>query len=159
MTPNKLAEELRAAACHNQADTYINTLMRKAAAALIDQAKSAPAEPVSREAVDIVGVVVLGGMFHGGSGPELGDIDIELNPDVLERIQQEVVTSSDDVMLPLMTVNQHNRMMAATPSPDAELVELLRDASFAIGSMLTNGEWYSPEELKHRIDAKLASLK
>lgn len=43
--------------------------------------------------------------------------------------------------------------------PDAELVELLRDASFAIGSMLTNGEWYSPEELKHRIDAKLASLK
>ena len=48
-----------------------------------------------------VGVLILGGIFHGGSGPELGDIDIELDMRVLERIQMELVTSSDDVHLEL----------------------------------------------------------
>lgn len=42
-----------------------------------------------RESVEVIGAVILGGLFHGGSGPELGDIDIELNTDVLERIQQK----------------------------------------------------------------------
>jgi len=45
--------------------------------------------------------LILGGLFHGGSGPELGDIDIEPNMRVLERIQMELVTSSDDVHLEL----------------------------------------------------------
>ena len=48
-----------------------------------------------------VGVLILGGLFHGGSGPELGDIDIEPDMRVLERIQMELVTSSDDVHLEL----------------------------------------------------------
>ena len=48
-----------------------------------------------------VGVLILGGMFHGGSGPELGDIDIEPDMRVIERIQMELVTSSDDVHLEL----------------------------------------------------------
>lgn len=48
-----------------------------------------------------VGVLILGGMFHGGSGPELGDIDIEPDMRAIERIQMELVTSSDDVHLEL----------------------------------------------------------
>lgn len=48
-----------------------------------------------------VGVLILGGIFHGGSGPEFGDIDIEPSMRVLERIQMELVTSSDDVHLEL----------------------------------------------------------
>ena len=137
---------------------------------LIEKARSAPAEPVSREAVEVVGAVALGGIFHGGSGPELGDIDLELNLDVLERIQQEVVTSSDDVMLPLMTVDQHNRIVEALapPSPDAELVELLRECRGIVAReverwnkvaafLLEDGSVKSG--LLARIDAKLASLK
>jgi chromosome segregation ATPase len=67
-------------------------------------------EPVGEE-VEVVGVAILGGLFYGGSGPELGDIDLELNPDVLERIQAELVNSSDDVMISLMTVTQHQRIV------------------------------------------------
>ncbi len=89
--------------------------------ALCKQAKPAPAEVAQGEAVEVIGAVILGGIFPGGSGPELGDIDIELNPDVLDRIQQETVNSADDVMLSLMTVAQHNRIveaLTAPPSPD-----------------------------------------
>ncbi|MAB96981.1 MAG: hypothetical protein CMK71_02790 [Pseudomonadaceae bacterium] len=78
-----------------------------------EQLNKASAGVDEREAVEVVGAAILGGLFHGGSGPELGDIDIELNTDVLERIQQKAVTSSDDVMLSLMTVAQHERLMQA----------------------------------------------
>jgi hypothetical protein len=66
------------------------------------------------EAVEVVGAAILGGIFHGGSGPELGDIDVELNTDVLERIQAAVVTTSDDVRVELMIVAQHRRILAAS---------------------------------------------
>lgn len=84
---------------------------------LIEQAQSAP-EPVQGEAVEVVGFVTLGGLFHGGSGPELGDIDIEPDMGALERLQYRTVDGSDDVQLDLMTVAQHQRILAQR---DAEL--------------------------------------
>lgn len=68
--------------------------------------------------------------------------------------------------IPLMTVAQHNRIMA-TAKPDAELVELLREVSYRLGLHKVWGgmEWaYHPIpphtylKLIERIDAKLASL-
>ena len=114
---------------------------------LIEQAQSAPAEPVSREATVKESLPV---QWTGCPDADqalilLGRIDA---PDDEARIDQ-----LEQIVMRL------GKALTAPPSPDAELVSLLRDASFAIGSMLTNGEWYSPEELKHRIDAKLASLK
>ena len=47
-----------------------------------------------------------------GSGPELGDIDAEVCTPHLEKIQCETVDSSDDVFMPLMTVAQHQRIVA-----------------------------------------------
>jgi hypothetical protein len=76
----------------------------------LNQQETKQPEPVGEE-VEVVGAAILGGLFHGGSGPELGDIDLELNPDVLERIQAELVNSSDDVMISLMTVPQHQRIV------------------------------------------------
>jgi hypothetical protein len=108
------------------------------------------AEPVQGEAVEVVGFVTLGGVFHGGSGPELGEIDIEPDMGVLERLQYKIVTGSDDVYLDLMTVAQHNRIMAAA-KPDAELVELLRRAKQKL--------WTSRgDTLPSEIDAKLAEV-
>ena len=111
-------------------------------------AEAQSAEPVQGEAVEVVGFVTLGGVFHGGSGPELGEIDIEPDMGVLERLQYKTVTGSDDVYLDLMTVAQFNRIMAAA-KPDAELVELLRLAKAALDP-------FDDKLLEARIDAKLA---
>ena len=54
----------------------------------------------------VVATAILGGLFHGGSGPELGDIDVEVCTPHLEKIQCETVDSADDVFMPLMTVAQ-----------------------------------------------------
>lgn len=70
----------------------------------------------------VVATAILGGLFHGGSGPELGDIDVEVCTPHLEKIQCETVDSSDDVFMPLMTVAQHQRITAAM----AAEVEALR---------------------------------
>lgn len=66
-----------------------------------------------QEPVEVVAVVTLGGIFHGGSGPELGDIDIEPSMSALEGIQLAAVHSDEDVHLDLMTVTQHERIVAA----------------------------------------------
>lgn len=76
----------------------------------------APAQG-EREAPIVVATAILGGIFHGGSGPELGEIDIEVCTSALEKIQCETVNSSDDAFLPLMTVAQHERIVAALTRP------------------------------------------
>ena len=95
------------------------------------------AEPVQGEAVEVVGFVTLGGVFHGGSGPELGEIDIEPDMGVLERLQYKIVTGSDDVYLDLKTVAQHNRIMAAASAKQGEAtvkecltVELVENSTY-----------------------------
>ena len=71
----------------------------------------------------VVATAILGGLFHGGSGPELGEIDIDVSMPALEALQCETVDSSDDVFMPLMTVAQHQRITAAM----AAEVERLRN--------------------------------
>ena len=68
----------------------------------------------------VVATAILGGVFHGVSRPELGDIDVEVCTPHLEKIQCETVNSSDDVFLPLMTVAQHNRIVAALSAQQSE---------------------------------------
>ena len=80
------------------------------------QAKPAPAQD-EREAPVVVATAILGGIYHGGSGPELGEIDIEVCMPALEALQCEMVNSSDDVLLPLMPVVQHERIVAALTRP------------------------------------------
>ena len=70
-----------------------------------------------REAPVVVATAILGGIYHGGSGPELGEIDIEVCIPALEALQCETVNSSDDVLLPLMSVAQHERIVAALTRP------------------------------------------
>ena len=77
---------------------------------------SGPAQD-EREAPVVVATAILGGIYHGGSGPELGEIDIEVCMPALEALQCETVNSSDDVLLPLMPVVQHERIVAALTRP------------------------------------------
>ena len=70
-------------------------------------------EKVIGEEVEVVGFLTLGGLFHGGSGPELGEIDVELKMGTIERLQCGLVNSSEDVFVDLMTVAQHQRITEA----------------------------------------------
>jgi len=101
-------------------DTYTAVDMATAAALGFRDGQAAvepaPAQD-EREAPTVVATAILGGLFHGGSGPELGEIDIEVCTPALETIQCETVNSSDDVFLPLMTVAQHERIVAALARP------------------------------------------
>ena len=119
-------------------------------------AKSAPAEPVSREAVDVF------------------NFDHELYGQISNGWPEDAIELIDSIPPePLMTVAQHNRIVAALtapPSPDAELVALMRDASLLIDLLRSEktirGDGNPPgltiakcEGVLDRIDAKLASLK
>ena len=75
----------------------------------------------------VVATAILGGLFHGGSGPELGEIDVEVCTPHLEKLQCETVNSSDDVFLPLMTVAQHNRIVAAHSAQQSKPSTVTRD--------------------------------
>ena len=145
------------------------------------RAKSAPAEPVSREAVEVVGYMSCDGLDNG----------------LIRRTSYKTYT------VPVMTVAQYNRIVAdltanrdallnvmrarkmlpkCEPSPDAELVELLREAreliehgDFREGHCMCGsaveahgfGDGHSPVDagvyyagqVMERIDAELASLK
>lgn len=70
----------------------------------------------------VVATAILGGLFHGGSGPELGEIDIDVSMPALEALQCETVDSSDDVFMPLMTVAQHQRILAASVPAGCKVV-------------------------------------
>lgn len=68
---------------------------------------------------EVLAVVTLAGLFHGGSGPELGDIDIEPNMRALERVQCELVNSSDDAHIELID----RRILAQHRQQAGKLVE------------------------------------
>lgn len=101
-------------------DTYTAVDMATAAAQGFRDGQAAvepaPAQD-ERENPVVVATAILGGLFHGGSGPELGEIDIEVCTPALETIQCETVNSSDDVFLPLMTVAQHERIVTSLTRP------------------------------------------
>ena len=132
-------------------------LKRSECERLIRAALSAPAEPVSRETVQVVGVRI----STDGFGSYIADSAMGIGGPAPGEVRES-----------LMTVNQHNRMMAAPPSPDAELVELLRDARADLAAYI-DGAYpqymleYPHNQRKHaadteivrRIDAKLAILK
>ena len=80
----------------------------------------------------VVATAILGGLFHGGSGPELGDIDVEVCTPHLEKIQCETVDSSDDVFMPLMTVAQHQRIVASISAQQSAHVSVPRDIAVAL---------------------------
>lgn len=118
----QLRNEMKAALSQQAepTDTYTAVDMATAAAQAFRDGQAAveqaPAQQ-EREAPQVVATAILGGLFHGGSGPELGEIDIEVCTPALEAIQCETVDGSDDVFLPLMTVAQHERIVAALTRP------------------------------------------
>lgn len=104
---------------------------------------SAPAHD-EREAPVVVATAILGGIYHGGSGPELGEIDIEVCMPALEALQCETVNSSDDVFLPLMAVAQHERIVAALTRPaPAELAPAQDDQVAQWQYQAPDGKWYN----------------
>ena len=92
------------------------------------------------EAVEIVAHLVLGGMFDGR---EYGDIDYQIEPDIAERLQQKNVKTAEDVQLELMTVAQHERIVAAItpPPPDPGTVPVRRDLLGRVLDPETGEEW------------------
>lgn len=103
---------------------------------LITEAQSAP-EPVQGEALRVVGVRI----STDGFGSYIADSAMGIG-----------AAQPGEVREPLMTVAQHNRIMAAA-KPDAELVELLR---------MVRNEWHCvPRDYSQleRIDAKLAAYR
>lgn len=70
-----------------------------------------PPASVQVEAPKVVATAILGGLFHGGSGPEFGDIDIEVCMPAFERLQVELISSTDDVHVGLMPIPQHERIV------------------------------------------------
>ena len=87
----------------------------------------------------VVATAILGGLFHGGSGPELGEIDFEPDMKALERIQYELVNSSDDVSLDLMTVAQHQRIVASISAQQSAHVSVPRELLERTICRLTHG--------------------
>ena len=124
-------------------DTFTAVDMATAAALGFRDGQAA-VEPATaqdeREAPIVVATAILGGIFHGGSGPELGEIDIEVCTSALEKIQCETVNSSDDAFLPLMTVAQHERIVAALTRP----AQTAPQGKFRMGDLVkksTGSEW------------------
>ncbi|QIE88087.1 hypothetical protein [Pseudomonas nitroreducens] len=62
------------------------------------------------EAPTVVGALILGGAV---SSTELGDNDITLDSQVVERLQRELVKDSEDIAVELMLVGQHYRVLQA----------------------------------------------
>jgi hypothetical protein len=117
------------------------------------KAQSAP-EPVSREAVQVVGVRI----STDGFGSYIADSAMGIGGPAPGEVRES-----------LMTVAQHQRILAASAhpadqvaEPDAELVELLIDARKGLDNVGRQDLYINYEgvsKIKGRIDAKLASLK
>ncbi|MDF3863510.1 hypothetical protein P3W53_03490 [Pseudomonas denitrificans (nom. rej.)] len=77
------------------------------------QARAALA--VQRAAVGIEAPTAVGALILGGavSSTELGDNDITLDSQVIERLQRELVKDSEDIAVELMLVGQHYRILQA----------------------------------------------
>ncbi len=118
----------------------------------------APSQPAAGSAgveeVEVVGHLLLSGHFDD----EHGDIDADFDMKIAERLQSELVTSAGDVDLPLMTVAQHNRIVAQlsaqlvggdSVSVPVELLERIRDCGDAEIAVFRDdnngpGEWMCP---------------
>ena len=101
-------------------DAFTATDMATAAAQGFRDGQAAVEQDTAQdeqEAPVVVATAILGGIYQGGSGPELGEIDIEVCMPALEALQCEMVNSYDDVFLPLMPVAQHERIVAALTRP------------------------------------------
>ena len=96
----------------------------------------------------VVATAILGGLFHGGSGPELGDIDVEVCTPHLEKIQCETVDSSDDVFMPLMTVAQHQRILAASVPAGCKVVPVELLEQIAVELEHDNDRYFLGRELR-----------
>ena len=72
------------------------------------------------EAVEVVGHLLLGGYFDDD---ELEPNDLEIEADVADRMQLELVRSIDSVAIPLMTVAQHQRILATATHPADQVAE------------------------------------
>ena len=117
---------------------------------------SAPAVEV--EVLDEVGFVVLGGFFHGGSGPELGDIDVVPYMGVLERIQYELVNSSDGVIVPLCSLPKAQAIIDQQAARIKELEKLLVRTRVCLS--LDDTEWGHTATEKYTLLADIrASVK
>lgn len=81
----------------------------------------------------VVATAILGGLFHGGSGPELGDIGIEPDMRALERVQCELVNSSDDAHIELVD----RRILAQHRQQAGKLVEALSACRSELHAMIT----------------------
>jgi hypothetical protein len=120
------------------------TLPRMVLTNLIDQAQSA--EPAQVEAVEVVAWRIKG----DSSSPSIMTNGAAL---FNERNYPGSLAGRE----PLMTVAQHNRIMAAA-KPDAELVELLRCASAYVLEHACTVGGEASHDLSDRIDAKLAEV-
>jgi hypothetical protein len=101
---------------------------------LIAQAKSAPAEPVGREAVSLSLLA------------RFGQIEFEI---------MQGKHSAASVFTQMRTA----AVYLAPPSPDAELVSLLREIHAVMRGYFPGANPLAHDQLMRRIDAKLASLR
>lgn len=116
--------------------------------------KSTPAEPVQGEVVEVVAH-----MYQHDETGLIGFVDQQQVDWGFEKNNPRLQLCG-----PLMTVAQHNRIVAALttpPSPDAELVELLSRVQVSLS--LDDTEWGYSETEKYTlladIRAKLASVR
>lgn len=85
----------------------------------LNAAPSLPAAGSPVEDVEVVATVLMGGVDYGIGGAELGDIDMQADMPALCRLQQALVTDEHDVNVDLMTVAQHERIVAQLAARDA----------------------------------------
>lgn len=76
---------------------------------------------VMSEAKTLV-TLMLGGVFNGTSGPELGDIDYQINFEEVSALQQELVTS-DDVYVDLVARQDFDSQRLRADTAEVELRE------------------------------------
>ncbi|MBI6948563.1 hypothetical protein [Pseudomonas koreensis] len=67
--------------------------------------------------------LMLGGVFNGTSGPELGDIDYQVNFEETLALQQELVTN-DDVYVDLVARTDFDAQRLRADTAEAELAKI-----------------------------------
>lgn len=94
--------------CHGSGPMEAQALALHVVTAIGAIGKATPAPEI--EAPTAVGALILGGAV---SSTELGDNDMTLDSQVVERLQREMVKDSEDIAVELMLVGQHYRILQA----------------------------------------------
>lgn len=118
--------------CHGSTPMEAQALALYVVTAIGASGKAAPVPEI--ESPTTVGALILGGAV---SSTELGDNDVTLDSQVVERIQRELVKDSEDLAVELMLVGQHYRILQALRA-EVDDAKARQEHAESVGDNLAN---------------------